>query len=477
QGSLEHQFAQIPENNTLGRTGGPNFDPDSSFVRMSEGSFQSRNWSVKLNATRLLADWTGIGENLPFDVALLYNEGEVQNPQPGRRDVLLNDLPPSTGRTIDRSIAIGTKDGRYTLRITKYDTVQANANAGSVAASDNWRIEQVISNAVGSGVAWIEEGNVNWVNAFFDNDNGESEQYEVNAARTAFIQSQGYSSPQAWGQAIATAYRAFENELFTRWPATNSWITRGGPGTNDIGINFPDDTVFIEDNQSFGTEFEFTARPTDNWNIAINASKTEVLRSKVFGDEVNEVLDFIVENLSAGLPGQVPLWGPNGQLGRDRVAPFLGQLITNRALLGTPTGELRKWRYNLISSYDFTEGALAGFGVGVGVRYEDSQVIGYPPRYVDPITGETLPDRSRPDAALSVDISSPYRDSSRITYDTWFRYKTKLTDKIDWRIQLNIFNVADDWGTVPLHINPDGTVGTRGIRDGRSWQLSNTFEF
>jgi hypothetical protein len=476
QYSLEHDYSNIAANNATGRTGGPNFDPESSWRRFSDGDFQSRNWSAKLNATRLFFDLTGMEDNLPFDVAFLYNAGQVQSPQPGRRDVLLNDLAPATGSTIDRSIAISTKDGRYSLRVTSYDTVQANANAGSVAASDNWRIEQVISNSVANGVVWIEEGRAAWTDAVLNNGDEVNDPGELSEARSNEIRGFGFNDPYAWGQSIAAAYRNFENTLFTQWPATQSWITSGAPGTSQIGINFPDDTVFIEDNQSSGLEFEFTARPSDNWNIAINASKTEVLRSKVFGEEVNEVLDYIVGELS-GPAGQVPLWGPGGQMGQQRVAPFLGQLITNRALLGTPTGELRKWRYNMISTYDFTEGALQGFGVGGGLRYEDSQVIGFTPIYVDPVTGEPLPDRSRPDAALSVDINSAFRDSSRVTGDLWLRYKMKLSDKIDWRIQLNVFNVADDKGTVPLHINPDGTYGTRGIREGRSWQLTNTFEF
>lgn len=473
---LEHNYSRIESQNDEGRTGGPIFDPDSSFTRLSEGKFQSRNWSVKLNATRVFFDLTGFEDNLPFDVSFLYNEGEVQNPQPGRRDVLLNDLSAATGRTIDRSIAISTKDGRYSLRYTNYDTVQQNANAGSVAASENWRIEQVMSNSVANGAVWIEEGRAAWTDAVLDNGDDIDDDNEINPDRSQFIRDQGFDSVIGWGESIASAYRDFESELFSTYPSALSWITRGAPGTSDIGINFPDDTVFIEDNESFGTEIEFVARPTNNWNIAINASKTEVLRSKVFGDEVNAALDLIVGALN-GPAGQVPLWGPEGQQGSARVAPFLGQLITNRALLGTPTGELRKWKYNLITNYDFSEGALAGFGVGVGLRYEDSQVIGFPPIYVDPVTGETLPDASRPDKALSVDISQPFRDSSRTTGDLWLKYSRKLSDKIDWRIQLNIFNVADDKGTVPLFVNPDGTFGTLGIREGRSWQITNTFEF
>jgi hypothetical protein len=447
---LEHDYSRVPSQDSVGRTGGPNFDPKSSFVRMTEGDFQSRNWSVKLNASQLFFDLTGMEDNLPVDIAFLYNEGEVQNPQPGRRDVLLNDLAPATGTTVDKSIAISTKDGRYNLRVTKYETIQANANAGSVAASENWRIEQVISNSVANGVVWIEEGRAAWTDAVLDNGDDIDDPNEINPDRSDYIRSQGFNSVIDWGESIATAYRNFENTLFTRWPDATSWITSGGPG--------------IEDNESTGTEIEFMARPTNNWNIAINASKTEVLRSKVFGTEVNAVLDYIVSELN-GPAGQVPLWGPEGQRGIERTAPFLGQLITNRALLGTPTGELRKWKYNLITNYDFTEGLLQGFGIGGGYRWEDSQVIGFQPIYIDPVSGEPLPDRSRPDAALSVDINNPFSDSSRETFDLWLKYNRKLTDKIEWRIQLNVFNVADDKGTVPLWINPDGTYGTLGIRE------------
>ena len=475
QRGLEHDYSRIVDQNAIGRTGGPNFDPNSSFVRVTEGSFQSRNWSIRLNASQLFEDFLGF-DNLPLNVALLYNEGEVQTPQPGRRDVLLNDLTPATGRTTDTSIAISTKDNRYTLRITEYDTVSSNANAGSVAASENWRIEQVLREGIRNGVVQIEQRTTGWADAVLDNGDDVDDPGELSEARSNEIRTAGFDDVQAWGDSIAGAFRGMQEELFSRWPASQSWITGGAPGTDFINVNFPDDTVFIEDNESFGTEIEFVARPTDNWNIAINASKTEVLRSKVFGDEVNEVLDFIVGEL-AGPAGQVPLWGPEGQMGQARVAPFLGQLITNRALLGTPTGELRKWKYNMITNYDFTEGALAGFGAGAGYRWEDSQVIGFQPIYIDPVTGETLPDATRPDRALSVDLNTPYEDSTRDWVDFWLTYRTKLTDKIDWRIQLNIFNLFDDKGTVPLFINPDGTYGTLGIREGRSWQITNTFEF
>lgn len=475
QWSLEHDFARIEEENEIGRTGGPDFDPNSRFLRYSAGTFDSKNWSVKFSPTTLAKDLLKTDLDwMPFNISLLYSEGEVQNPQPGRRDVLLNDLAPATGNTIDRTIIISTKDNRFSLRATSYETSQIGAEAGSVAASDNWRIEQVLREGIRNGVVRFEQGLSGWDTAVLDNGDGVDDPGELSEGRSAEIRAAGFNDVQSWGQAASSAFRNMQETLFSQWPSTQSWITGGEIGSDHINVNFPDDTVFTEDNKSSGVEFEFTARPTDNWNILVNVSQTEVLRSKVFQDDVNEVLDFIVAELN-GIAGDVPLWGPGGQMGRVRVAPFLGQLITNRALLGTPTGEIREWKWNVVTNYDFDEGFLDGFGIGGAVRWEDSQVIGFPPIYVDPQTGAPV-ERSNT-AALSVDLDSPIRDESRTTYDLWLKYKLKVFDNIDWRLQLNIYNLFDDKGTTPLHINPDGSYGTEGIRFGRSWQISSTFEF
>lgn len=487
QGSLEHTFSKTSDSSVAGRTGGPVFDPRSSFVHLSEGEFQSRNWSVKLNVSQFFFDLMRMEDTLPFDIALLYNEGEVQNPQPGRRDILLKNLAPATGSTIDRSLAISTKDGRFSLRITDYETVQRNANAGNAAGGSNFWIEQSL-NWGALGVWSIETRFGPWSrNPALNNGDGVDDPDELGPSLSQRIRETGFDDAFGWGDSVAQAYRDFRQKLSTRWPTSDLWISDTHPQTNEPLINFPDDTVFVEDNTSFGTEFEFTARPVDNWNIRISASKTEALRSKVYGDQVRELIDFITDEVT-GLPGQIPVLTPNGGnffrwpgddsefLAGTRALPFIAQLVTNRALLGTPTGELRKWKANIVSSYGFRAGFLSGIGIGAGVRYENSQVIGFPPIYVDPVTGERLTGR-RADEAITVDLDNPYRDDSRTTADLWLNYRRKLNDKIDWRIQLNVFNVFDDEGTVPLWINPDGTVGTRGIRFGRSWSLTNTFEF
>ncbi len=204
-----------------------------------------------------------------------------------------------------------------------------------------------------------------------------------------------------------------EDLFLNEYPVTQAWITGGAPGTDNISVIFPDDTVFIEDNESFGYEYEFTARPTPNWNIIVNISKTEVLRSRVFTEETNEVIDFIVNRVN-GPAGDIAMWCPECNVIKDWVAPFIGQLVTNRALLGTPTGELRKWKGNLVTNYNFTDGILDGVGIGGAVRYDDSQVIGFPPIYVDPVTGNPITGATIPsNAAITVDLDRPYMDDDR----------------------------------------------------------------
>ena len=63
------------------------------------------------------------------------------------------------------------------------------------------------------------------------------------------------------------------------------------------------------------------------------------------------------------------------------------------------------------------------------------------------------------------------------SFDAWITYKRKLTDKIDWRIQLNVRNMFNDDELIPTSSNPDGTNRAYRISAGRSWELTSRFEF
>ena len=52
-----------------------------------------------------------------------------------------------------------------------------------------------------------------------------------------------------------------------------------------------------------------------------------------------------------------------------------------------------------------------------------------------------------------------------------------ITEKIKWRIQLNIRSLGEDVSLVPLSVQPDGTPAQFRIQEGMTWSLTNTFSF
>jgi hypothetical protein len=133
---------------------------------------------------------------------------------------------------------------------------------------------------------------------------------------------------------------------------------------------------------------------------------------------------------------------------------------------GTNVPELREWRANVISNYDFTEGRLRGFSVGTGIRWQDTIVIGY-----KPLPGAVAGD-------VSFDIANPYRGPEETNVDLWIGYGKKAVFRgVDWRVQLNVRNVFGGDDLIPITTQPDGTPAGYRIAPVRTFTLSNTFKF
>jgi outer membrane receptor protein involved in Fe transport len=92
---------------------------------------------------------------------------------------------------------------------------------------------------------------------------------------------------------------------------------------------------------------------------------------------------------------------------------------TIRAADGAQQFGQRKYGIRFFNNYRFPSGPLRGFGIGGGVRWES-------PNVADPATRELLFGRDR----TLVDLTLSYR--------------RKLTDRLDWSIQLNIKNLLDN---------------------------------
>jgi hypothetical protein len=45
---------------------------------------------------------------------------------------------------------------------------------------------------------------------------------------------------------------------------------------------------------------------------------------------------------------------------------------------GSPVQELRRWRFNVVTNYDFRGERLKGFSIGGAARWQDRVAIGFP---------------------------------------------------------------------------------------------------
>ena len=94
-------------------------------------------------------------------------------------------------------------------------------------------------------------------------------------------------------------------------------------------------------------------------------------------------------------------------------------------------------------------------------------MIGYP----------VIPDPKNPTLA-SFDLTKPYYGPSENYIDLWISYERKITKKINWTLQLNVYNVGKKDSLIPISVEPDGkTWAAARIAPTEQWELTNTFSF
>jgi hypothetical protein len=414
----------------------------------------------------------GTHDFLPLNVRLYYNRGENFQPLAGRIDAFGLALPNPGGTTKDASIMLSTKDDRFSLRVTKYETVVTNATSTDGQLQNTWALEQALGDNLGefSSTPAMVRGYLKGTLSYSDYTDAGGDADKLK-------------------NSIIPAWIAFEKELKTRFPDfVRAWM---GPnsswGTDSLEtplVTAPTGFVATEDSTSKGYEAEFVANPTKNWRIAINASKTEASRTNVPGANFRAVAEFVDTTFQTSDAGLAPVWWPQNTAGLRGVGPypffFRSDWLRVNALNGQSAGEIRKYRANLITNYDFDSGRLKGFGVGAGYRWEDKSIIAYAPK-VDA------------EGNYGVNLDAPFYAPREDTLDLWLSYSRKLSSRLRWKIQLNVFNVGEKNRLIPISAGVDAalmgnTTPTAttvvpmkatgfSIHEGMSWQLTNTIEF
>lgn len=413
----------------------------------------SPSWSVVLKLDKLL------GGRVPLvDINFFYNKSQNFQVSGARYDVYGQAFALPSGETEDKGIMIATKDGRYSFKVNKYESTVKSAS--STAGLNSWFLggfmqwgsnyADVFANRLGTAgnMGSQDDPSRTW-HYIWTPINGET-QDQANARMNASV----------------AAWRTLQSKI------PQAYYDAWGFGTTinqvkDHTYTSPANLTITEDQISRGYEFEFTANPTANWRITANAAKVEAIRNNVGGSALNDLVEIVNTALNTTAAGDLRIWsaGPSNFIRQQWNQNFYSDYSRTRLSEGNVSPELRKWRFNVVSNYSFDRGFLKGAWIGVGYRWQDKIAIGYKP----------VP-TSDPNV-ITYDLENPYMGPTEDAIDFWIGYQRKLTEKINWRIQLNVRDAFKSNDLIPLTTQPDGAVAAWRIAPSQTWQITNTFSF
>ncbi len=420
---------------------------------------ESNSWSVAVHLNELF----GLADRLPVDVSVYYNESENFQPAAGRIDIYGSPLAAPSGKTVDKSILIATKDRKFSLKVTEFETSVTNGSADTT--TNAWFVGQIMNR--GDTAANRFEFDVNGGRLGVpNNSNTYGRRSGQSAEEAAAEEAAAIAGWRALQQAVfdlSTDLTGDPHAFYTAWGSDPN-VT---PPQSVAVLRTPNGFALTQDATSKGYEFEFTAQPNSNWRIQFNAAQVEAIRENIGGEAFLKHVTLMEEYLNNTPAGNLRVFGGGAAaettLGQwNRV--FGGNWQLTKLQEGSASPELREWRFNLVTNYRFNEGRLKGWNVGAGYRWQDNVVIGYP--LVASGTGGS-----------NFDLANPYIGPTEGDVDLWVGYQRKLTDKITWRAQLNVRNVFAKNELIPISAQPDGTPGGLRLGSATSWTFSNTFSF
>ncbi len=460
--------------------------------KVLENTGRTQSWGL---VAHLPSRWL---ENAPVisGLSAYYNYGE-NNRVEARYNYDGEPLENPSAESKDYGIVLSAFDDKLNIKLGRYETKVKNANlpGGSSILGSNqyylyqleaWGTANTLLYAFGhAGLDPNQSWHWNWAGIDAVGDGG-SPDYAPNT--DAF---KNHPSTIAQLAAMDAWMAGIDEQFFSNYAinadvpalvsAYQTWRTTGNiqplvdaarasgfnVGTYTTGFSSqnngqingisPNGTI---DNTSKGYEIEIDYSPVPNWNIKINAAKTDAFRENLG----QAMLTFIDQQWSKlqGPAGDLRLWwGGDNNVRRYYSDNIVSAVEFQKESIGFQVPELRPWRFSAITNYSFISGRLEGLNVGGAFRWEDKQILGYGLK--TDLSG--------------LDVRKPLYGESEEHLDLWIGYQRKLTPKISWRIQLNLRNVGEDVGLTPISVNPDGVIAAQRITEGMGWTLTNTFMF
>jgi outer membrane receptor protein involved in Fe transport len=387
----------------------------------------------------------------------------------------------------DYGVVVRALDDRLSVKLGRYETKVANGIGGglggstsNIASYEAWLVGSTLTNYFGrAGLDPSQSWYWNWADideggaidalkdpssqAFLNHPSSIQQKAAMDAVISGMDQAffDAYEIPIDVA-ALQAAYAADDPSAVAAAVANTfvptNYIT--AVGTNSGGrINgvFPDGSI---DSVSEGWELEISFKPNRNWDLVVNASKTDAYREKLG----QPMLNFIESQKQRfeGPAGDLRQWWGGDADFRERYAEnVLAAVDFATDQIGQQVPELRPYRFSLITNHRFTEGMLTGFNLGGAFRWEDEPILFY--ELKDDLSG--------------LDVSKTLKGPAESSLDIWLGYERKISERLNWRIQANVRNVGESRDLIPISVNPDGSIGVQRISEGMTWSLSNTFSF
>ncbi len=360
-------------------------------------------------------------QKLPMGASIHYGISENFQPLAGRVDIMNRPLANPQGDTTEMGFSVQMLENKLQLRFNWYETNSKNQTDGSLGTGSIPNYERLFYNGVRTLLTGPGQANENWAAVYTLPPQGMMD---------AFFNPKNPNPAPGGTTSVADA--------------GNPNVT----GTSDFS--------------SKGFEIDGTFNATKNWSMTFNAASQEAIKTNVL-KQFQDYLD--IRN---------PEWAkmahlvvrPNGDtLGYSVYSRAQGQIAAERSKEGSILPEIRKWRINFINNYRFTEGRLRGWAIGGAARWQDKGAVGY---------HSTISEFGRE----VVDVTNPIFGPSVWTTDMWVNHTRQIMrDKVNWKIQLNLFNLLNDQRDIAVRIDDDLVVVSSRVQNGLTFRLTSTFEF
>lgn len=398
---------------------------DPAFLRGPQGESrstdqQNRTWGWVVYAPPIVTDRLPWGTNISIHRSKADNFGGGL----GRRDSLNRQIAPVTGATEEFGFTVSTLEDKLIVKFNWYETGILNQSFQNTAISAPQGILENLARQL-------------------DNPQNIAQGFTAADAQ-AMLPPQGVIDLQG-----------------VQFDWDNPQNTSAVPNPSRTGT---------QDFVSEGLEIELNYNPVPNWNILFTFAD-----QKTTTDNTYPVIGPLFEDVLR------PLWIDSNFAANYFIDDNSTETLRERTIRqmeipisvaqaqdGLVTSEQRRYRFSLSSSYRFLQDSpipdfLGTFTVGGTLRWQDKVGAGF----------ELM---ERADGSLGQDPNAVLYGPSQTFLDVFARSEYNLRSGNVLAVQVNIRDLTDNSGLVPLFINPDGSTIWR-MQEGRVITGSLTYSW